>query len=50
MLVVIIAALASALIVEHRKRVLSEQLAVANERRAQYEAELARAEAQRALD
>jgi hypothetical protein len=50
MLLVIIAALSLALVVEHRKRALSEQLASANERTARYEADLARAEAQRALD
>jgi hypothetical protein len=50
MLLVIIAALSSALVVEHRQRVLAERLAAANEQRAQYEALLARAQAQRALD
>jgi hypothetical protein len=50
MLLVIIAALAAALVVEHRKRVLSEQLAAANEQKARAEAERALAEAQLARD
>jgi hypothetical protein len=49
MLLIIIAALTLALFVEHRKLVLSEQLALANERRAREEAQRARAYAQRAL-
>jgi hypothetical protein len=50
MLQVIIAALALALVVEHNKRVLSEQRALANEQEARAEAQRALAEAQLARD
>jgi hypothetical protein len=50
MLLVIIAALALALVIEHRKRQLSEELALANEQMARAEAQRALAVAQQARD
>jgi hypothetical protein len=50
MVVIIIAVLSLALFIKHRKRVLSDKLALANERIAQYGALLARAPAQPALN
>jgi hypothetical protein len=50
MLLVVIAALASALVIEHRKRQLSEELALANEQMARAEAQRALAIAQQARD
>jgi hypothetical protein len=50
MLLVAIAALALALVIEHRRRQLSEELASANEQMARAEARRARAVAQQARD